>query len=182
MSSASSPLEALIKETKASFMIAKSDGVLDLPEVIQIAVEVSQKVQKIAGLSGSEKKAMLLMALRKGLETSGGLDCLPGFKDASLETKQAFEDQLINAASVSIDMVLSAASGKLDLRKPSSWMQCLPVCMGLAKTVMTPKDTAVLEEAKKAAENTAATSVTTVTMVTESTVPAESTVLNTPSS
>lgn len=180
-------LEALIKETKASFMIAKSDGVLDLPEVIQIAVEVSQKVQKIAGLSGSEKKAMLLMALRKGLETSGGLDCLPGFKDASAETKKAFEDQLINAASVSIDMVLSAASGKLDLRKPSSWMQCLPVCMGLAKTVMSPKEAAVLEEAKKGAEDAAASAtsvaeVTTVTMVTEPTVPAEPAAINTPSS
>ena len=165
----SSPLEALIKETKASFMIAKSDGVLDASEVIQIAVEVSQKVQKIAGLSGSEKKAMLLMALKKGLETSGGVASLPGFSNASVETKQAFEDQLIGAASVSIDMVLSAASGKLDLRKPSSWMQCLPVCMGLAKTMMTPKDTAVLEEAKKAVEDTANTTVTPVTMVVEST-------------
>jgi hypothetical protein len=167
MSTASSPLEALIKETKASFMIAKSDGVLDLPEVIQIAVEISQKVQKIAGLSGSEKKAMLLMALRKGLETSGGVGSLPGFGEASAETKQAFEDQLINAASLSIDMVLSAASGKLDLRKPSSWMQCLPVCMGLAKTIMSQKDTVVLEEAKKAVEDSANVSVTAVTMVTE---------------
>jgi hypothetical protein len=164
-----SPLEALIKETKASFMIAKSDGVLDASEVIQIAVEVSQKVQKVAGLSGSEKKAMLLMALRKGLETSGGVASLPGFSNASAETKQAFEDQLINAASVSIDMVLSAASGNLDLRKPSSWMQCLPVCMGLAKTVMSPRDTAVLEEAKKEAEHAAATTVTAVTMVEEPT-------------
>ena len=69
MSTATSPLEALIKETKASFMIAKSDGVLDASEVIQIAVEVSQKVQKVAGLSGSEKIAMLLMSLRQGLET-----------------------------------------------------------------------------------------------------------------
>jgi hypothetical protein len=178
-------LEDLIKETKVSFMIAKSDGVLDASEVIQIAVEVSQKVQKIAGLSGSEKKAMLLMALRKGLETSGGVSSLPGFKDASAETKQAFEDQLINAASVSIDMVLSAASGKLDLRKPSSWMQCLPVCMGLAKTAMSPKDAVVLEEAKKAAEHAAATSVTAVTMVEEpaaAAAAAEPTVLNVPSS
>lgn len=167
MSSAmASPLEVLIKETKCSFMIAKSDGVLDASEVIQIAVEVSQKVQKIAGLSGSEKKAMLLMALRKGLETSGGVDSLPGFSDASAETKKAFEEQLINAASVSIDMVLSAASGKLDLRKPSNWMQCLPVCMGLAKTVMSPKDTAVLQEAKKAVEADANSSVTAVTAVT----------------
>jgi len=61
-------------------------------------------------------------------------------------------------------MVLSAASGKLDLRKPSSWMQCLPVCMGLAKTVMTPKDTAVLEEAKKAVE-VVSTEVTPVTVI-----------------
>jgi hypothetical protein len=40
--------------------------------------------------------------------------------------------------------------------------------MGLAKTMMTPKDTAVLEEAKKAVEDAANTTVTPVTMVVES--------------
>ena len=48
------PLEVLVKETRHAFIIAKADGVLDAGEVIQIAADLAQKVQKIAGLSGSE--------------------------------------------------------------------------------------------------------------------------------
>jgi hypothetical protein len=145
------PLELLVKETRAAFIIAKSDGVLDAGEMIQIAVELSQKLQKLADLSGSEKKSVLLSTLKKGLEESGGVDSLPGFTDASAEIKSAFIDNLIAAASVSIDMVLSAAAGKLDLRKPSSWAQCIPVCFGMIKT-LTPKDKAIVAESTKTLE------------------------------
>ena len=155
------PLELLVKETRAAFIIAKSDGVLDAGEVIQIAVELSQKLQKLTQLSGSDKKNMLLSTLKKGLEESGGVDSLPGFADASSDTKQAFIEQLLNAASVSIDMILSAAAGKLDLRKPSSWLQCLPVCTGMVK-VLLPKEKALIEEATKSRVKPDTTPVTTV--------------------
>jgi len=152
------PLEQLVKETRAAFIIAKSDGVLDAGEMIQIAVELSQKLQKLGELSGSEKKNVLLSTLRKALEESGGVDSLPGLANASAEVKSGFVDNLIEAASVSIDMVLSAASGKLDLRKPSSWTQCLPVCFGMIKT-LTPKDKKLVEDATKSTEVTKVTQV-----------------------
>jgi hypothetical protein len=142
----STPIETLVKETRAAFIIAKADGQLDAGEVIQIAIELSQKVQKLANLSGSEKKALLLLSLKRGLETSGGLDSLPGFETASAETKRAFEDELLKAASATIDAVFAAVSGKLDLRKPSSWAFCLPACLSIAKTVV-PKDQALLIQA-----------------------------------
>jgi len=142
--SAVSFLETLVKETKCSFIIAKFDGTLDACEIIKIAVEVAQKIQKFAGLSGPENKAMLLHALTKGLETSGGLDTLPQFKDATQEMKQAFEDQIIKIASTCIDVALSASSGKLNFIKPSCWMNC--VC----PKVLSAKDSAILAEATKA--------------------------------
>lgn len=142
----STPIEVLIKETKADFVIAKSDGVLDASEVIKIAVALSQKVQKLANLSGSEKKSLLLMTLKKGLDTSGGVGSLPGFASASEELKAAFEDNLLNAASSAIDAIILAASGKLDLRKPSSWLACLPACLS-AVNVAIPKDQLQLREA-----------------------------------
>lgn len=136
--SALGSLEALVKETTDSFVTAKSDGVLTVSEVIKIAVNLSQKVQKVAGLAGSEKKAMLLMTLKKGLEASGGVEFLSGH-----------EEQLINAAVASVEMVLLAASGGFDFKKPSSWRSCLPVCLSMAKQVMAPKDAELLAEAVK---------------------------------
>ena len=145
------PLEELVKETRHAFIIAKADGVLDAGEVIQIATNLVMKIQKLSALSGSEKKSMLLITLKKGLDASGGLESLPGFTDASKETKQAFEDSLMTAVSVSVDMMLSVAAGKLDLRKPSSWKACLPVCMSAVKALI-PKDQALLQEAAKYSE------------------------------
>ena len=147
------PLEVLVKETRHAFIIAKADGVLDAGEVIQIAADLAQKVQKIAGLAGSEKKAMLLLTLKKGLEDSGGLDSLVGFVGASKEAKQVFEDSLMLAASSAVDLVLAAASGKLDLQKSPLEMlkACLPVCMSAVK-VLLPKDQVLLQEAAKYSE------------------------------
>lgn len=142
------PVEELVKETRHAFIIAKADGVLDAGEVIQIATTLVVKIQKLVGLSGSEKKAMLLLTLKKGLEASGGLDSLPGFANASAETKKVFEDSLMSAVSVSVDMLLSAAAGKLDLRKPANWLACLPACLSAVKALV-PKDHAYLMEATK---------------------------------
>jgi len=146
------PIDDIVKETKAAFVIAKSDGVLDVAEVISIAVELSQKLQKLANLSGSEKKSLLLHVLKKGLDTSGGLESLPGFASASAEQRQAMEDQLLTAASTAIDAIVAAASGKLDLRKPSSWKACLPLCLSAAQVVLPAKDQAYLKEASKFAD------------------------------
>jgi hypothetical protein len=145
------PLEELVKETRHAFIIAKADGVLEAGEVIQIATNLVMNIQKLSAISGSEKKDMLLMTLKKGLDASGGLESLPGFTNASKETKQAFEDSLMTAVSVSVDMMLSVAAGKLDLRKPSSWKACLPVCMSAVKALI-PKDQALLQEAAKYSE------------------------------
>ena len=142
-------IETLIKETRHAFIIAKSDGVLDASEVIQIAAEACEKIQKLV-IPGSEKKALLLHTLKKALDASGGIGNLPGFSDASESVKAAFEEQLLTGASAAVDMMLSVASGKFDLRKPSNWLACIPMCTNMAKSVMGgSKDAAVIEEANK---------------------------------
>jgi len=171
----SSPIDTLIKETKAAFYIAKSDGNLDASEVIQIAIALSQKIQKLANLSGSEKKSLLLLTLKKGLETSGGISSLPGFAGASADVIATFETQLLMSASTTIDALCAAANGKLDLRKPANWKFCLPMCMTAVQTLM-PKDQVHLNEAIKLAENLLTKNVdtTTVTTVESSSVTLES--------
>jgi hypothetical protein len=86
------------------------------------------------------------MTLKKGLDTSGGVGSLPGFAGASDTLKAAFEDNLLNAASSAIDAIILAANGKLDLRKPSNWLACLPACLS-AVNVLIPKDQLQLREA-----------------------------------
>lgn len=139
-------LDVIIKETKAAFIIAKGDGVLDVSEVINIAVELSQKIQKLGSLSGSEKKAVLLLTLKKGLASSGGVGSLPGFANASTEDMAAFEESLLKSASAAIDAIVLAANGKLDLRKPANWLACLPSCLSTVRALI-PKDQVLLKEA-----------------------------------
>lgn len=146
-----SPLEVLVKETRNAFIVAKVDGVLDVSEIIQIAVGLAQKMQKLTDLPGSDKKALLLLTLKRGLDASGGVDNLPGFSNASAEEKAKFQEQLLAGASVTVDLMLSAASGKLNLRKPSSWKACVPVCLSVVKTLL-PKDQALVNEALKYSE------------------------------
>jgi len=112
-------LELIVSETRTAISNAAADGNVDAGEVIQIAVALSQKLQALTNLSGSEKKTLLLSTIKKGLE------------EVMTGSNKDFIEPLLSATSVSIDMVLSAASGK---RKPSSWTQCLPICLGLLAT------------------------------------------------
>ena len=79
-----------------------------------------------------------MSTLRKGLQDAGGI---PGVPEAA---KDAVIDQVLIAASVSIDMAVAVAAGKLDLRKPASWAQCIPACVGY---VLNGQDMAVLQAA-----------------------------------
>ena len=146
-----SALETLVRETRFAFMTAKEDGKLEVSEVIQIAVDLVQKIRKVPGLSLDDEKALLLHAIKKGLDSAGGVADLPLFKAASKETLVAFEEQLLAAAATAVDMVLSAASGKLDIRtlaSASTWKACLPFCFSAASALL-PKDLAVLADATK---------------------------------
>lgn len=151
MSDKSSPLEALVTETRHAFVVAKSDGKLDAGEVVQIALGVAQKVRGLAALSGSEKKAVVLLTLKRGLEAAGGVATLPGFADATEDVKAAAEAQLLGAAGAAIDVAVAVASGKLDLRKPAAWKACLPACLSVA-SVLLPKDQELLGQALKLAQ------------------------------
>ncbi len=150
-------LEVLVKETRHAFILAKADGKLEAGEVVQIAVGLASKLQKLAGLSGKEKKAVALLALRKGLAAADVTACLPVLSQASPEMKAAFEDQIVASAGAAIDLALAAAAGTLDLRKPASWKACLPICLSLGRAAVSAaatsaalKDQPVLREALQA--------------------------------
>ncbi len=142
-------LESLVTETRHQFILAKADGILDAGEVIAIAVGIASKIQRLGPLSGPEKKAVVMMALKRGLEAAGGVGSLPGLTESSSAEKEALEQQLLAAAAAALDMAVAVASGKIDLRKPSSWKSCLPFCSAAlsAAAAFVPKDQAIVREA-----------------------------------
>lgn len=144
------PLENLVKEARHMFILAKADGKLDAGEVVQIAVAVAQRVQRVgAALAGAEKKALVLLTLKKGLEAAGGLRTLPGFAEAGEGGVAALEAQLLAAAGAALDIAVAAAAGRLDLRKKESWAACLGACLTVGKGVaaVALKDQPLLKEA-----------------------------------
>lgn len=158
----SSQFDSFVKETKAAFIIAVGDGVLDASEVIQIAIELSQKLQKLNNLSGSEKKAILLSALKKGLDAAGGIERFKGLDNVSPELKAVFEENILNGALRAVDVALLAASGKLDYKKAFTF---IPSCLSSVKALI-PKDQvhlkAALDFAGKLLNKDEATNVTVV--------------------
>jgi hypothetical protein len=58
--------------------------------------------------------------------------------------KALFEQQLLSLASSAVDQILSASSGKLDLRKPS--INCFLSCLTKVKELL-PKDQKLVDDA-----------------------------------
>lgn len=155
MSVHAASLDEIVKYAHGAFIHAKSDGVLEAGEVVQIAVGVAGKLHVLAQLSGSEKKAVVMYCLKKGLDAAGGVGELPGLKGAASEMRKAMEDQLLAAAGAAIDMAVAVANGKIDLTKdllkPKT---CLPFCLSAASVVQTllPKEAGIVKNALAWAE------------------------------
>lgn len=151
MPPAPASLQDLIDETKTAFIAAKADGKLDVSEVVQIAVQLAGRLQAFHGASGAEKRAVVVLTLKKGLKAAGGVGSLPGLAKSSAEVKAVLEKQLLDAAGAAVDAALAVASGKMDLRKQGG--SCLLACLKTAAAVaLAPKDAAVVAEALSAAE------------------------------
>ena len=146
-------LDEIVKYAQGAFIQAKSDGVLEAGEVVQIAVGVAGRLQALGDqLRGSEKKSVVMYCLKKGMDAAGGIGELPGLKGASAETRKAVEDQLLAAAGAAIDMAVAVAQGKLDLKKggvKACFPLCFPFCLSAATVVqaLLPKEAALVKQA-----------------------------------
>lgn len=146
---AANPLEALVTETRHAFILAKADGKLEAGEVVQIAVGVAQKLHRLKGLSGEEKKALVQLTLKRGLEAAGGVESLPGLGGASPEVRAAIEAQLLAAAAGAVEAALAVAAGRVDLRKAATWQALCGAFCSAAAAVATvaAKDQPLVAEA-----------------------------------
>jgi hypothetical protein len=150
-----SPLELIVREAKVEFAIAKHDGVLEVSEIISIALLVAKKVYALTGLSETEKNAMVVLALKKGLAVAGGLDGLPAFSAIPASAREAVEDQLLKAG-LSAVQAMRAAAPALFAPLKKAVRSCLPYCSAIqsAAAAIDPKAAALIQEALKLVGNT----------------------------
>ena len=148
MSSPQSLLEGIIQEVRDGFIEAKADGKLEAAEVVHIASLVSQKIYKLSGMSVADKKALVLLALKKGLDAAGGLQGLGDLAGLGPEALATAERQVLNAALASVDGLLSLVPHLFAPMK-SAVAACLPFCSSAesALTALAPKDAALIHEA-----------------------------------
>jgi hypothetical protein len=156
-------LQGIINETKAAFVIAKFDGKLEASEVVQIATEVAMKVHALSVGSLDEKKALVALALKKGLAAADGLHGLADLAASGPAGVAAAEKQVLDAALAAVNALLGAAphlfapAQTLLSSLKRSLSRCLPFCSQVAALaeVVDPKDSALIAEALKAVEKEA---------------------------
>jgi len=148
MSSPQSLLEGIIQEVRDGFVEAKADGKLEAAEVVHIASLASQKIYKLSGMSVADKKALVLLALKKGLDAAGGLQGLGDLAGLGPEAIATAERQVLNAALASVDGLLSLVPHLFAPMK-SALAACLPFCSSAESvlTALAPKDAALIHEA-----------------------------------
>lgn len=147
-------LHLLINETKAAFVVAKFDGKLEVSEVIQIATDCAQKVYALSTCSQDEKKALVIYALKKGLEAAGGLSGLSDFVSTNPAAIIEAERQILDGALVAVNALMVAAPQLFSVvqKAGSSLKQSLSVCLpfcsqAVLENVLDPKDSALVAEA-----------------------------------
>jgi hypothetical protein len=145
-----SVLESIIRDAKVAFVVAKLDGKLEASEVVQIAVQISQKIYALASVSSAEKDALVLLALKKGLAAADGLQGLAAMAGIPPAALEAAEEQILKAG-VAAAGALRAAAPKLFAPAKKALLSCLPCCaeaIAVAEKLM-PADAALIEQAVK---------------------------------
>jgi len=140
-----SPLQTILKETEEAFVAAKADGKLEATEVVQIALQISKKIHLLSGLSLADKKALILLALKKGIVSAQGLQGLEG---SGPDGVAAAERQILNGAMAAVDGLMSHVP-QLFAPVKNALLACLPFLSQAANVAsqLLPQDAALIHEA-----------------------------------
>jgi hypothetical protein len=149
-----SKLELLLDSTVTQFKEVQKTGALTLPEVVKIATTVAKEIYTLETLTTEEKKAVVLMALQRGLDSVGPLQGL-SHVDPALASE--VEKHVLHIAVTAIfglgDVFPQAFAGAQNALSyiRSSLSKYLPFCSQAAvASALDPKDTALIAEAVKA--------------------------------
>lgn len=113
------PALDLLHETKVLVSACLEDGKLDSGEILRIAIFVAETANKVSGLSGAEKKELVLKTVAQAVE-----EAVP----AELREKVGSTVALQVLPTV-LDIAVGAARGRLDLGLPKgSWAAKVAAC------------------------------------------------------
>lgn len=115
----------------------------DVAALIRVGGVVAAKVNGLQNLSGQEKKTLVCQVLAKALDVTEQKEC----KAQGVSTEDAAKIQaryaelkvaLQTVVPAALDLAVSAARGKLDLKKvsPSVWAQAFSCCVSSAVSVL----------------------------------------------
>ena len=137
-------LEQFVNDVKDAIVEAKKDGRLELSEIIKIATVVSMKARSLSACSLDEKKALVSLALKKGLEAATNLTNLAAPEQKLLDAGLAAVHGLMGEAP---QLFVPAADFLSSLKCFLS--RYLRVCSSAAAAakVFDPKDSALIAEA-----------------------------------
>ena len=129
----------------------------DVPSLIKIAGVLAVKVNGVVALSGSAKQALVLSALKKVLEAEKEKElAAPGLTEDVTKDIKVRYDSLLHAVDtvipVTLQMAVSAANGKLNLKKVplSYWANLCSCCAKTAVAVLVNEKVITEEQAEKA--------------------------------
>ena len=98
---------AVVSEATALVRECLADGKLDAGEILRIGIFVAQKVNVVKGLSGPEKKAFVLEAVRKAAEAA-----IP-----AEQREQVGYTAALQVLPTVLDIAVAAAHGKIALQR-----------------------------------------------------------------
>jgi uncharacterized protein YjbI with pentapeptide repeats len=116
-------LSEILTTTKMACALAEDTGKLDMNGVCKLAMEVGAKVNTIVGLSATEREALILLFLKKGLSAAAS------FQNLSVAQK----DTILQGALKAAEML------------PGLFNCCLP--SWAPKLSLSPTDADILKEA-----------------------------------
>lgn len=115
----------------------------DVPALIRVGGALAAKVNAIQNLSGAEKMKLVCQVLEKSLTAAEEAECKA--PEVSTEEKEKIQARFADLKTavqttvpVSLELAVSAARGKLDLKKvtPSMWAQAFSCCVKSAVSVL----------------------------------------------
>jgi hypothetical protein len=101
---------------------------LEINKIIGIAIDLAHKIHKINGLSGSDKKALLLLLLKQGMDDRGF----------------HYSFDILKTASLVVDSIHLASNG--GFKKHRFWHNGFPFCLTSVDAI-SPKEQMFLRDA-----------------------------------
>jgi hypothetical protein len=119
-------LDTLVKDAKALVSDALADGMLDADEVLRIAMFVAEKANVLQGLSGPERRRLVIRAVEVAVKSVVPPE----------QAEQVGSSVALQVLPSVLDIAVSAARGKISLGKvvetaQKKWsLACLLGCLG----------------------------------------------------